>query len=395
VICAVLRCPIGEVLIPEPEKVQQPGADQAAAAGLPGGSRNAAMADPCHRSEQEARHQRRVANLRELPGLGSVFHVCPGSPGRRVHWLPAPATRPQPVLQTWLGVPLAHPSQTRLARVHPAAKPSPEQTRPSTGHGAQAPPKRWHTASRTADADPGPGARSPVAPVDHRTERPTPGPTGRTSAGAAAESPTRRPHFPCSPPRLPPAPLHPARQARGCCLRESTATVSARKLRPAHRKPRPMTGALHIPNQDGSRRPAEECHEFETDLDDIAVRQRRSPSSIKIDMSSATRPYTTRSPRWPPVSLTTSCPHRHGLLRVQQRRGRRRHAQAALGARRVALVDSDAHHGNGTQAVFYDELVAKIVKEDPEWLAAMARRGVDDVRLVCVCPLSAGSAPRA
>jgi DNA-binding Xre family transcriptional regulator len=39
VICAVLGCSIGEVLIPEPEKVQQPGADQAptaAAVGSPG-----------------------------------------------------------------------------------------------------------------------------------------------------------------------------------------------------------------------------------------------------------------------------------------------------------------------------------------------------------------------
>ncbi|MGI8311485.1 helix-turn-helix domain-containing protein [Saccharopolyspora hattusasensis] len=39
VICAVLGCPIGEVLIPEPEKVTQPSSDQAptaAAAGVAG-----------------------------------------------------------------------------------------------------------------------------------------------------------------------------------------------------------------------------------------------------------------------------------------------------------------------------------------------------------------------
>lgn len=38
VICAVLGCPIGEVLIPEPEKVRKPGAEQepkATAAGAP------------------------------------------------------------------------------------------------------------------------------------------------------------------------------------------------------------------------------------------------------------------------------------------------------------------------------------------------------------------------
>ncbi|HJP79322.1 MAG TPA: primary-amine oxidase [Pseudonocardiaceae bacterium] len=37
------------------------------------------------------------------------------------------------------------------------------------------------------------------------------------------------------------------------------------------------------------------------------------------------------------------------------------------------------------------ELVGKIVKADPDWLAALAKRGIDDVELVCVCPLSAGN----
>ncbi len=32
-----------------------------------------------------------------------------------------------------------------------------------------------------------------------------------------------------------------------------------------------------------------------------------------------------------------------------------RHAQAALGAGRVAIVDWDVHHGNGTQAIFWDD----------------------------------------
>ena len=32
-----------------------------------------------------------------------------------------------------------------------------------------------------------------------------------------------------------------------------------------------------------------------------------------------------------------------------------RHAQAAVGAERVAIVDWDVHHGNGTQAIFYDD----------------------------------------
>ena len=34
-----------------------------------------------------------------------------------------------------------------------------------------------------------------------------------------------------------------------------------------------------------------------------------------------------------------------------------KHAQAALGVGRVAVVDWDVHHGNGTQAVFADDPV--------------------------------------
>ena len=32
-----------------------------------------------------------------------------------------------------------------------------------------------------------------------------------------------------------------------------------------------------------------------------------------------------------------------------------RHAQAALGVERIAIVDFDVHHGNGTQAIFTDD----------------------------------------
>ena len=42
------------------------------------------------------------------------------------------------------------------------------------------------------------------------------------------------------------------------------------------------------------------------------------------------------------------------LLLPQQRRRRRRGAARAGGHERVAVVDIDAHHGNGTQAIFYD-----------------------------------------
>ena len=35
-----------------------------------------------------------------------------------------------------------------------------------------------------------------------------------------------------------------------------------------------------------------------------------------------------------------------------------RHAQKALGMKRVAIVDWDVHHGNGTQAIFWSALGA-------------------------------------
>ena len=45
---------------------------------------------------------------------------------------------------------------------------------------------------------------------------------------------------------------------------------------------------------------------------------------------------------------------RDGVLPLQQRRGRRR-GRARRGAARVAIVDIDVHHGNGTQWMFYDD----------------------------------------
>jgi len=45
--------------------------------------------------------------------------------------------------------------------------------------------------------------------------------------------------------------------------------------------------------QGGRRLQPKKCHEFETDLGDIVVRQLRKPRSYKIDASRAVRPYDT------------------------------------------------------------------------------------------------------
>jgi primary-amine oxidase len=49
---------------------------------------------------------------------------------------------------------------------------------------------------------------------------------------------------------------------------------------------------------------------------------------------------------------------------------------------------------DGQPPIMFEEYVAadEIVKADPGWVAAMARRGITDVELVCPCPLSAGVA---
>ena len=57
-----------------------------------------------------------------------------------------------------------------------------------------------------------------------------------------------------------------------------------------------------------------------------------------------------------------------GLLPLQQRRGRRAAAQRAHGLERVAIVDWDVHHGNGTQ----DDLLRRPLR--PLRLAAPGRR---------------------
>ena len=55
------------------------------------------------------------------------------------------------------------------------------------------------------------------------------------------------------------------------------------------------------------------------------------------------------------------------LLLPQQRGGRGRSACATAGAARVAVVDIDAHHGNGTQAIFWerDDVLTGSVHVDP------------------------------
>ena len=48
-----------------------------------------------------------------------------------------------------------------------------------------------------------------------------------------------------------------------------------------------------------------------------------------------------------------------------------RHAQKAHGAERVAIVDWDVHHGNGTQDIFWDDPVGALLLDPPD--AALSR----------------------
>jgi hypothetical protein len=49
-----------------------------------------------------------------------------------------------------------------------------------------------------------------------------------------------------------------------------------------------------------------------------------------------------------------------------------RHAQRAHGAERVAIVDWDVHHGNGTQDIFFDDPLRAVLLDTPD--AALSRQ---------------------
>jgi len=69
-----------------------------------------------------------------------------------------------------------------------------------------------------------------------------------------------------------------------------------------------------------------------------------------------------------------------------------RHAQAAYGAERVAIVDFDVHHGNGTQDIFWDDasVLYGSTHEMPLYpgTGALSERGEHDQ--IVNCPLRAG-----
>src|SRR5207247_6705199 len=53
-----------------------------------------------------------------------------------------------------------------------------------------------------------------------------------------------------------------------------------------------------------------------------------------------------------------------------------RHAQAALGLERVAVLDWDVHHGNGSQAIFWDDESVLYVSVHQIGRASCRERGV-------------------
>jgi acetoin utilization deacetylase AcuC-like enzyme len=68
-----------------------------------------------------------------------------------------------------------------------------------------------------------------------------------------------------------------------------------------------------------------------------------------------------------------------------------RHAQAELGLERVAIVDWDVHHGNGTEAIFWDDQSVFVVSMH-QWPFYPGTGGPDDQGETTLnVPLSAGS----
>jgi len=69
-----------------------------------------------------------------------------------------------------------------------------------------------------------------------------------------------------------------------------------------------------------------------------------------------------------------------------------RHAQAAHGAERVAIMDFDVHHGNGTQAIFWSDpsVLYCSTHEMPLFPGTGARRERGEYDTIVNAPLSAG-----
>ena len=57
-----------------------------------------------------------------------------------------------------------------------------------------------------------------------------------------------------------------------------------------------------------------------------------------------------------------------------------RHAQRKHGAERVAIVDWDVHHGNGTQAIFWSDPTVLYCLDPPDAALSRHRRAVGDRR---------------
>lgn len=74
-----------------------------------------------------------------------------------------------------------------------------------------------------------------------------------------------------------------------------------------------------------------------------------------------------------------------------------RHAQAAHGAERVAVVDFDVHHGNGTQEIFWSDptVLYCSTHEMPLFPGTGARRERGEYDTIVNAPLSAGADSRA
>lgn len=70
-----------------------------------------------------------------------------------------------------------------------------------------------------------------------------------------------------------------------------------------------------------------------------------------------------------------------------------RHAQAAHGAERVAIMDFDVHHGNGTQAIFWSDpsLLYCSTHQMPLFPGTGARRECGEYGTIVNAPLSAGA----
>ena len=143
------------------------------------------------------------------------------------------------------------------------------------------------------------------------------------------------------------------RQLKTCSTRRASPTGSSCSL-PVRRQSRSSASSMRRSTSSGSESSRSAAAAMPAASRRSATGPSRSPSSRQAARSRRSTPCSTggrqrlraRPAAGPPCAAAPG----HGLLPVRERRARRASCPGSRGVGRVAVVDWDVHHGNGTQA---------------------------------------------